>query len=148
YVNPMQFGPREDLSRYPRDLKRDEQLCRAARADVVFAPADAEMYPRRKERTYSTYVCEEVLSQSLEGISRPGHFRGVTTVLAKLFNTVQPGVAIFGAKDFQQVVVVKRLVDDLNFPVKIIVEPTVREKDGLAMSSRNVYLPPDERSQA
>ena len=148
YVNPTQFGPKEDLSRYPRDLKRDLKLCRAQGVDVVFAPSDAEMYAGKANGNYSTYVVEEKLSQGMEGASRPGHFRGVTTVVAKLFNIVQPDVAVFGAKDFQQAAVVKRMVRDLNFRLKIIVAPTVRERDGVAMSSRNKYLAGDLRPQA
>lgn len=148
YVNPTQFGPKEDLSCYPRDLKRDLKLCRAAGADVVFTPSDEEMYPAKAEGRYSTYVVEEVLSQSMEGTSRPTHFRGVTTVVAKLFNLVLPDVAVFGAKDWQQAAIVKRMVTDLNFPLRIVVAPTIREPDGLAMSSRNRYLNPAEREQA
>jgi pantoate--beta-alanine ligase len=148
YVNPTQFGPSEDLSRYPRDLARDKQLCRRAAVDVVFAPRDAEMYPGKESGSYSTYVVEEDLSKVMEGASRPGHFRGVTTIVAKLFNIVQPDVAVFGAKDFQQAAVVRRMTSDLNFPVRIIVAPTVREADGLAMSSRNKYLTGELRTQA
>jgi len=147
YVNPTQFGPREDLSRYPRDFKRDLKLCRAEGVDVVFAPSDKEMYPGRAEGVYSTYVDEETLSRGMEGASRPGHFRGVTTVVAKLFNIVQPDVAVFGAKDFQQAAVIERMTRDLNFPIKIDVAPTLREADGLAMSSRNKYLEGDLRKQ-
>lgn len=148
YVNPTQFGPKEDLSRYPRDLKRDLKLCRAEGVDVVFAPSDAEMYPGKTDGNYSTYVVEEKLSQGMEGASRPGHFRGVTTVVAKVFNIVLPDVAVFGAKDFQQAAIIRRMVRDLNFPLKIVVAPTVRERDGVAMSSRNKYLSSDERRQA
>jgi len=148
YVNPTQFGPKEDLSRYPRDLKRDLKLCRAAGADLVFTPSDAEMCPGKAEGRYSTYVVEENLSQTMEGASRPTHFRGVTTIVAKLFNVMLPEVAVFGAKDWQQAAVVKRMVADLNFPVKIVVAPTIREPDGLAMSSRNRYLDPAQRAQA
>jgi pantoate--beta-alanine ligase len=160
YVNPTQFGPKEDFSRYPRDLKRDLKLCRAAGADAVFTPDDRQMYPKSGVRyqvsgvrsgadgDYSTYVVEEQLSRGMEGASRPGHFRGVTTIVAKLFNLVLPDVAVFGAKDFQQATVIKRMVSDLNFPVKIVVAPTLREKDGLAMSSRNKYLEGDLRVQA
>jgi pantoate--beta-alanine ligase len=162
YVNPTQFGPKEDFSKYPRDLKRDLKLCREAGVDVVFAPTDKGMYPdgigsRRREeadgpdldqRSYSTYVAEEKLSRSMEGASRPTHFRGVTTVVAKLFNLVLPDVAVFGAKDWQQAAIIKRMVIDLNFPVKIIVAPILRERDGLAMSSRNKYLAGDLRRQA
>jgi len=148
YVNPTQFGPREDFSRYPRDLARDRALCRAAGVDVVFAPGDAEMYPRGGAEGYSTYVVEESLSRGMEGASRPTHFRGVTTVVAKLFNIVQPELAVFGAKDFQQAAIIRRMVGDLNFPVRIEVAPTFREPDGLAMSSRNKYLEGDLRTQA
>ena len=148
YVNPTQFGPTEDLSRYPRDFKRDHQLCRDAGADVIFFPTDEQMYPGEAEGCYSTYVVEKNLSRSMEGASRPTHFRGVTTVVAKLFNIVLPDVAVFGAKDFQQAAVIQRMVSDLNFPVKVIVAPTVRERDGLAMSSRNRYLDAEQRPQA
>jgi pantoate--beta-alanine ligase len=158
YVNPTQFAPNEDLSRYPRDLKRDLRLCRAAGVDVVFTPSDAEMYPgrtgrRRAEsadgpRRYSTYVVEERLSRIMEGASRPAHFRGVTTVVAKLFNLVLPDFAVFGAKDWQQAAIIKRMVADLNFPLRIVVAPTVRERDDLAMSSRNKYLDAEHRQQA
>jgi len=167
YVNPTQFGPKEDLSKYPRDLKRDLKLLRELGADVVFTPDDAEMYSgssgtgvspvsSHKKHTgkmpvplrFSTYVVEEKLSQTMEGASRPTHFRGVTTVVAKLFNLVLPDVAVFGQKDFQQAAIIKRMVNDLNFPVKIIVAPTLRERDGLAMSSRNKYLTGDLRRQA
>jgi len=148
YVNPTQFAPTEDLSKYPRDLKRDLKLCRAAGADAVFTPTDSEMYPGKAESKYSTYVVEEKLSRTMEGESRPTHFRGVTTVVAKLFNLIQPDVAVFGQKDFQQAAIIKRMAANLNFPVKVIVAPTVRERDGLAMSSRNKYLNPEERAQA
>jgi len=148
YVNPAQFGPNEDFSRYPRDLTRDLKLCRSAGVDVVFAPSDEEMYPRGDVGAFSTFVEEQSLSQAMEGASRPTHFRGVTTVVAKLFNIVLPQVAVFGAKDYQQATVIKRMVRDLNFPLKIIVAPTFREPDGLAMSSRNKYLTEDLRAQA
>ncbi len=148
YVNPAQFAPTEDLAKYPRDLVRDQQLCRAEGADLIFLPSDTEMYGGKAEGRYSTYVTEENLSQGMEGASRPTHFRGVTTVVAKLFNIVQPDVAVFGQKDFQQAAVIKRMVADLNFPVKIVVAPTGREPDGLAMSSRNKYLTPGQREQA
>jgi pantoate--beta-alanine ligase len=156
YVNPTQFGPKEDLSKYPRDLKRDLQMCRAADVDVVFTPDDAEMYPNRQnweseigsQKLFSTYVVEEKLSQTMEGAARPTHFRGVTTVVAKLFNIVLPDVAVFGQKDFQQAAVIQRMVADLNFPVKMVVAPTLRERDGLAMSSRNKYLDDEQRAQA
>ncbi len=148
YVNPTQFGPKEDFSRYPRDLRRDLKCCRAEGVDVVFCPSDAEMYPGKAEGRYSTYVIEENLSRTMEGASRPTHFRGVTTVVAKLFNIVLPDVAVFGAKDWQQAAIIKRMVADLNFPVKIVVAPIVREPDGVAMSSRNKYLVGDLRPQA
>ncbi len=148
YVNPTQFGPNEDFSKYPRDLKRDLKLCRDAGVDVVFTPSDAEMYPGKAGGGYSTYVVEEQLAQRMEGASRPTHFRGVTTVVAKLFNIVLPGVAVFGQKDFQQAAILQRMTLDLNFPVQIVVAPTLREADGLAMSSRNKYLDPEQRAQA
>ncbi|HTD64899.1 MAG TPA: pantoate--beta-alanine ligase [Candidatus Limnocylindria bacterium] len=148
YVNPTQFGPAEDLRRYPRDFNRDSELCREAGADFVFFPTDTEMYPGKSEGRYSTYVVEENLSRAMEGEARPTHFRGVTTVVAKLFNIVLPDIAVFGAKDFQQATVIQRMVSDLNFPVKIVVAPTVRERDGLAMSSRNRYLDEQQRAQA
>ena len=148
YVNPTQFGPREDLSRYPRDLARDARLCRAESVDVIFAPGDGQMYPRNGRRPFSTFVVEEELSRGMEGKSRPTHFRGVTTVVAKLFNIVRPEVAVFGAKDYQQLAVVRRMVKDLNLPVRIVVGPTFREPDGLAMSSRNQYLVGALRPQA
>lgn len=150
YVNPTQFAPTEDFTKYPRDLKRDLKMLRASGVDVVFTPEDKEMYPDRSPvpTGYSTYVVEERLSQTMEGVSRPTHFRGVTTIVAKLFNIVQPDVAVFGQKDFQQAAVIKRMVRDLDFPVRVIVAPTVREKDGLAMSSRNKYLEGDLRRQA
>jgi pantoate--beta-alanine ligase len=148
YVNPTQFGPKEDFRQYPRDLPKDRRLCRAAGVDVLFAPTDREMYPQDHGLPASTFVTEECLSQGMEGASRPGHFRGVTTVVAKLFLIVQPDVAIFGAKDFQQAAVIKKMTRDLHFPVRLVVAPTLRESDGLAMSSRNAYLSPSERAQA
>jgi pantoate--beta-alanine ligase len=148
YVNPTQFAPTEDLSKYPRDLKRDLKLCREENVDMVFTPSDVEMYPNKSENKFSTYVVEEKLSRVMEGTSRPAHFRGVTTIVAKLFNIVLPDFAVFGQKDFQQAAIIKRMVADLNFPVKIIVAPTIRERDGLAMSSRNKYLVGNLRRQA
>ena len=148
YVNPTQFALTEDLSKYPRDLKRDLKLLRELNTDVVFTPGDSEMYPNKSENGFSTYVVEEKLSHGMEGASRPTHFRGVTTVVAKLFNIVLPDVAVFGQKDFQQAAVIQRMVADLNFPLKIMVAPTQREADGLAMSSRNKYLDVEQRSQA
>jgi pantoate--beta-alanine ligase len=146
FVNPLQFGANEDLAKYPRDFARDKHLCEAAGVDVLFAPENEELYPA--DNQFSTYVVEERISKGMEGASRPKHFRGVTTIVAKLFNLVLPEVAIFGAKDFQQAAVVQKMVQDLNFPVKIVVAPTVREKDHLAMSSRNKYLSEHERGQA
>ena len=148
YVNPTQFGPSEDFARYPRDLARDASLCRAEGVDVVFAPGDPEMYPSGDGASFSTFVVEESLSRGMEGVSRPTHFRGVTTVVAKLFQIVQPDVAVFGAKDYQQAAIIRRMVRDLNFPLKIVVAPTLREPDGLAMSSRNKYLRGELRAQA
>lgn len=148
YVNPTQFGPQEDLARYPRDLRRDLRLCRAAGVDVVFAPGDEQMYRGDASGAFSTYVVEESLARGMEGAARPTHFRGVTTVVAKLFNLVLPDLAVFGAKDYQQAAVVKRMARDLNFPVKLVVAPTVREPDGLALSSRNQYLSGEWRAQA
>lgn len=144
YVNPTQFAPTEDLAKYPRDLERDKKLCRQAGVDILFVPGNAEMYPEG----YSTYVEEEQLCRTMEGASRPTHFRGVTTIVAKLFNIVRADVAVFGTKDFQQAAIIQRMVIDLNFPIQIVVAPTVREPDGLAMSSRNKYLSPIEREQA
>ena len=148
YVNPTQFAPTEDLSRYPRDFAGDRRQCTEAGADVIFFPTDAGMYPGKSEGRYSTYVVEERLSQGMEGGSRPTHFKGVTTIVAKLFNLVLPDIALFGAKDWQQAAVIRRMAVDLNFPLKVLVRPTVREKDGLAMSSRNRYLSPEDRELA
>ncbi len=148
YVNPTQFAPGEDLARYPRDFTRDARLCRQSGVDVLFAPADKEMYPASAAAPFTTYVVEESLSCRMEGASRPTHFRGVTTVVAKLFQIIQPDVAVFGAKDYQQAAIIRRMVRDLNFPVRIVVAPTRREPDGLAMSSRNQYLHGDLRRQA
>jgi pantoate--beta-alanine ligase len=144
FVNPVQFGPSEDFANYPRDLEHDRDLCEKAGADLVFAPTVAEMYPKG----YSTYVSEEAISKPLCGISRPTHFRGVTTILAKLFNIVRPDLAVFGQKDAQQVAVVRKMVADLHFSVDIVTAPTVREPDGLAMSSRNRFLTPTQRGDA
>jgi pantoate--beta-alanine ligase len=144
YVNPTQFAPTEDLASYPRDLARDKRLCANEGVDVLFHPTDGQMYPP----DFSTYVAEEKLSRGMESVSRPSHFRGVTTVVAKLFHIVLPTVAVFGAKDFQQAAIVQKMVRDLDFPLKIIVAPTVREADGVAMSSRNKYLSVEQRRQA
>ncbi len=148
FVNPTQFAPHEDLAKYPRDLPRDRRLCREAGVDVLFVPTAEEMYPRPVGAEFSSYVVEEALGRGMEGVTRPTHFRGVTTVVAKLFNLVLPDVAVFGAKDFQQAAIVRRMARDLNFPLEIVVAPTVREPDGLALSSRNKYLSADERRQA
>jgi pantoate--beta-alanine ligase len=144
FVNPTQFGPREDFSAYPRDFERDCQLAEAEGVDILFAPTTEAMYPD----DYETYVQVEKLTQPLCGATRPTHFRGVTTVVAKLFNITQPHRAYLGLKDYQQCLVVHKMVRDLNFDVEIIPCPIVREPDGLAMSSRNAYLNPEERQAA
>src|SRR5436309_10644143 len=144
FVNPLQFEPGGDYQRYPRPEKADEEFCRNIGVDLLFRPSVAEMYADDR----SVFVNEFSLSKILEGESRPGHFRGVCTVVAKLFNVLAPDVAIFGEKDFQQLVIVRRMVRDLNFKIDIIGVPTVREEDGLAYSSRNRYLNPEERKQA
>jgi len=144
FVNPTQFGPSEDLEAYPRDFGRDENLLQGVGTDVIFYPDKESMYPQG----YQTYVNVERVTQNLCGPSRPTHFRGVATIVAKLFNIVKPHVAVFGEKDFQQLVVIQRMVKDLNFDIEIVGYPTVREQDGLAMSSRNAYLSPEERTTA
>jgi len=144
YVNPTQFGANEDLSRYPRDFPRDEGLCRRRGVQALFTPDSAAMYAP----DHSTWVTEEALTGTLCGRSRPEHFRGVTTVVTKLLNIVQPEIAVFGRKDAQQALVIQRLVRDLDLPVRIIVGPIVRDPDGLALSSRNLYLSADERTRA
>ncbi len=144
FVNRTQFGPGEDLASYPRDLERDLKLLDEENTDVVFIPPDEEMYPP----AFSSWVEVEKVTERLEEASRPGHFRGVATVVAKLFNIVQPTRAYFGQKDAQQAIVIKRMVADLNMDLEIVVVPTVRESDGLAMSSRNTYLNPEERRAA
>jgi pantoate--beta-alanine ligase len=144
FVNPLQFEPGSDYERYPRPENEDEEFCRNTGVDFLFRPSVEEVYPNDR----STFVEEMSLSSRLEGESRPGHFRGVCTVVAKLFNIVAPNAAVFGEKDFQQLTIVRRMVRDLNFNIDIIAVPTVREKDGLACSSRNQYLNPDERKQA
>lgn len=141
FVNPTQFGPNEDLSRYPRNLDRDLQLLSSAGADVVWTPTPENVYPQ----SFQTYINVENVTQPLEGKHRPGHFRGVATVVAKLFNAFTPDRVYFGQKDAQQVVVIKQMARDLNFPLEVIVCPTLREADGLAMSSRNTYLSVEER---
>ena len=144
FVNPIQFGPREDFEKYPRDLKRDEQLATSAGADIIFHPSLEDMYPA----LYSTYVNVEGLTDNLCGASRSGHFKGVTTVVAKLFEIVRPDIAYFGQKDAQQAIVIKKMTDDLNMGIEIKIMPIIREPDGLAMSSRNIYLSADERRDA
>lgn len=144
FVNPTQFGPNEDLAAYPRDLQRDLSLLEPLGVDLVFNPTPEVMYPPN----YQTYVTVEEVTRYLEGASRPGHFRGVATVVAKLFNIVGAERAYFGQKDAQQTIVIRRMVDDLNLPIQIVICPTIREADGLAMSSRNTYLDADHRRAA
>ena len=144
FVNPLQFGPTEDLAKYPRTFDRDRELLEKEAVDILFAPTQPEMYPAGAV----TYVTVEGLSEKLCGKSRPGHFRGVTTVVAKLFHIVEPDAAFFGQKDAAQSTIIRRMVRDLNLPVEIVVCPIVREPDGLAMSSRNAYLSPGERESA
>lgn len=144
FVNPLQFGPNEDFSKYPRTFDRDRQLLEAEKVDLVFAPSNEEMYPKGAATT--VYVAG--LSEKLDGKSRPGHFQGVTTVVAKLFEIVRPTRAYFGQKDAAQVAIIRKMVDDLNMDLEIVVCPIVREQDGLALSSRNAYLSPEQRNQA
>jgi pantoate--beta-alanine ligase len=144
FVNPTQFGPHDDLGRYPRHPKRDLALLESEGADIVFIPSASEVYPQ----WFNSWVVVDKLSQRLEGAARPGHFRGVTTVVTKLFNIVRPARAYFGQKDAQQAIVIRKMVSDLNMSLEIITLPTVREPDGLAMSSRNSYLNPSERQAA
>ena len=144
FVNPTQFGPAEDFDKYPQPFEQDTKICREQGVDLVFAPSVNEMYPSQNV----TWVNVEKLTETLCGRSRPGHFKGVTAVCAKLFNIIQPDIALFGQKDAQQAVVIKRMVADLHMPLKIQVCPTVREDDGLAVSSRNKYLTPQERKDA
>jgi len=144
FVNPTQFGPNEDLTRYPRPFERDRELLENEGVDLLFAPSVDEMYPSGAV----TWVTVEELSGKLDGRSRPGHFRGVTTIVAKLFHAVEPDAAFFGQKDAAQAAIIRRMVRDLNFPVEIVVCPIVREPDGLAMSSRNAYLDPQQRRRA
>ena len=152
FINPTQFGPNEDLAKYPRSFERDRELLEREGVDFLFAPTVEEMYPTAPDRsvrpTAVTWVTVEQLSDRLDGRSRPGHFRGVTTIVAKLFHIVEPKVAFFGQKDAAQVAIIRRMVRDLNLPVEITVCPIVREPDGLAMSSRNAYLDPEQRRQA
>lgn len=145
FVNPLQFGPTEDLARYPRDLERDAALAEARGVDLIFAPEVGEMYPGGEP---AVQVVPFAMTDVLCGAQRPGHFQGALTIVAKLFNIVQPDIAVFGQKDFQQAVLIRRMAEDLDLPVEIDVAPIVREADGLAMSSRNVYLEPDERERA
>lgn len=144
FVNPLQFEPGSDYQRYPRPEKEDEDFCRAAGVDLLFRPSAAEMYADDR----SVFVDENSLSDSLEGKSRPGHFRGVCTVVAKLFNILEPDATVFGEKDFQQLAIIRRMVRDLNYKIDIVAMPTVRESDGLACSSRNAYLNAEERNEA
>lgn len=144
FVNPLQFGPNEDFARYPRDLERDAQKAESAGVDIIFNPEVEEMYPSKN----LTYVEVDELGNSLCGASRPGHFRGVTTVVSKLFHIVLPDRAYFGQKDYQQYLIVRQMVEDLNFPIEVIGVPIVREEDGLALSSRNIYLSPEQRTEA
>lgn len=144
FVNPTQFGPKEDLEAYPRDIPRDLNLLKDLGVDLVWKPEDSDLY----WPDFQTWVVVEDVAKPLEGEMRPGHFKGVATIVAKLFNAVQPDKAYFGQKDAQQAVVIRRLVKDLNFPIEIVICPIVREEDGLAMSSRNVYLNPEERQAA
>ena len=144
FVNPTQFGPKEDFAKYPRDTPRDLVLLEKVGTDFVFMPMPSDMYPP----DFNTWVDVQQVTQRLEGAARPGHFRGVATIVAKLFNIVQPTRAYFGQKDAQQCIVIRKMVRDLAMPLEIVIEPTVREPDGLAMSSRNVYLSPEMRQQA
>ncbi len=144
FVNPLQFAPHEDYNKYPRDFERDVKLAQSAGCDIIFYPSVEEMYPEN----FLTYVEVEKITKVLEGEFRPTHFRGVTTVVAKLFNITKPRIAVFGQKDAQQALIIKQMVRDLNFDIEIIVAPIVREADGLAMSSRNVYLSESERKDA
>ena len=144
FVNPTQFGVGEDFEKYPRDWERDKKMAEGVGVDVIFAPSALDMYPKG----YQTYVNVEEVTKNLCGLSRPTHFRGMTTVVAKLFNIVKPHIALFGEKDFQQLVTIKQMVEDLNFDIEIMGVPTFREGDGLAMSSRNTYLNPEERKAA
>jgi pantoate--beta-alanine ligase len=146
FVNPTQFGPTEDLSKYPRQFERDCRLLEQEGVDLLFAPSVEEIYPRSNEAV--TWIVVEGLSEKLDGRSRPGHFQGVTTIVAKLFNIIQPEAAFFGQKDAAQLAIIRRMVRDLNLPIQIVACPIVREPDGLAMSSRNAYLNPEERVRA
>lgn len=144
FVNPAQFAPNEDLGKYPRDMKGDLLKIKKAGGDFVFTPDAKDIYPN----DFQTYVNVENLTQTLEGKARPGHFRGVTTIVSKLFNICRPDVVVFGMKDYQQAIVLKQMTIDLGYPIKFIIAPTTRERDGLAMSSRNSYFTPEERQEA
>ena len=144
FINPIQFGPKEDFEKYPRDLKHDEEMAREAGVDVIFYPSLKDIYPEG----YATYVTVEKLTDNLCGESRPGHFRGVATIVTKLFNIAKPSVAYFGQKDMQQAMMIKKMAMDLNMDIEVKIMPIVRDKDGLAMSSRNIYLSDDERRDA
>jgi pantoate--beta-alanine ligase len=144
FVNPTQFGPSEDFAKYPRDLESDLKRCEEAGADIVFAPSVEEIYPKG----YSTFITEEFVGKPLEGVSRPSHFRGVTTVVAILFNVVRPDLAVFGQKDAQQVAVIRKMVQDLQLTVDVVVAPTLRDQEGLALSSRNRYLSTNQRLES
>ena len=144
FVNPAQFAPDEDFEAYPRDEKNDINKIKSTGGDIVFIPKVSDIYPDN----FQTYVDVEIIAKSLEGKSRPSHFRGVTTIVAKLFNITRPDIAVFGLKDYQQAIVIRQMTSDLGLPIKIIIAPTVREKDGLAMSSRNCYFNPEQRKEA
>lgn len=144
FVNPTQFGPSEDYEKYPRDLDRDTSLAESVGTDYLFVPSVEELYPAG----FQTWIEVTELSKKFEGVFRPHHFKGVTTIVGKLFNIVLPDKAYFGQKDYQQYLVIRRMVEDLHYPITIVLQPTIREQDGLAMSSRNVYLSPEERKNA
>lgn len=144
FVNPTQFAPSEDFQQYPRDFEKDRAICEEAGVDYLFVPEESEIYPKN----FSTFVEEELVSKGLCGISRPNHFRGVTTICAKLFNIVRPDVAVFGQKDAQQCAVIRKMIDDLHLPIELAISPTIREEDGLAKSSRNQYLTTEQRKDA
>jgi pantoate--beta-alanine ligase len=148
FVNPLQFGPNEDFARYPRTFEQDCSRLESKGVDLVFSPSPEEMYGPPEQRALTTFVEVPLLSDKLEGRTRPGHFRGVTTVVSKLFHVIAPDFAFFGQKDAQQAIIIQRMVQDLNLPVKVVICPIVREADGLAMSSRNVYLDPEQRRAA
>jgi pantoate--beta-alanine ligase len=144
FVNPTQFAPNEDFAKYPRDFQRDTKLAEESGSDYLFHPHNADMYPKE----FSTFVSMAGITKKFEGATRPNHFNGVATIVAKLFNIIMPDIAVFGQKDYQQTLVIKQLVRDFNFDISIVIAPTMREPDGIAMSSRNIYLSPQERSEA